>query len=314
MSFSGKVKEEIYNQVSAARHCQIAELAAIIMLCGKIGQRRNGDTYIKIQTENILVARKYFTLLKKTFNMNTDVLVKQNVAHKKTCIYILVVKRDEYARKIIAALKLIDEDGSIRELTQAISTLLTGRSCCKRAFIRGAFLAAGSISDPSKFYHFEVVCDSDSQAVQLRDIMNSFDMDAKIVLRKRYHVVYVKEGAKIVDMLNIMEAHVSLMNMENLRIVKEMRNSVNRRVNCETANINKTVSAAVKQLEDIRFIAETVGFSELSDGLQQMAELRLENPDATLKELGEMLTPMVGKSGVNHRLRKISEFADKLRG
>ena len=152
------------------------------------------------------------------------------------------------------------------------------------------------------------------KAEQLQAIINTFDIDAKIVQRKKYYVVYIKEGAQIVEILNVMEAHVALMNLENVRILKEMRNSVNRQVNCETANINKTVNAAVKQIEDIQYIQSTIGFDSLSEGLEDVARLRLEQPEATLKELGMMLTPQVGKSGVNHRLRKLSNLADELRG
>ena len=131
--------------------------------------------------------------------------------------------------------------------------------------------------------------------------------------RKKHFVVYVKEGAGIVDILNVMEAHNSLMDLENIRIVKEMRNSVNRKFNCEMANLNKTVSAAVRQIEDIKYISDTVGLSYLSKPLMEIAAVRLENPDSSLKELGELLSSPVGKSGVNHRLRKISEIADDLR-
>lgn len=185
--------------------------------------------------------------------------------------------------------------------------------CCKRAFIRGAFLSAGSISDPEKFYHFEITCASMRKAKQLQGLMASFDIEARIVLRKRYFVVYVKEGSQIAELLQIMEAPVALMELENIRIVKEMRNSVNRQVNCETANINKTVSAAVKQMEDIRYIQDTIGLESLPENLQEMARVRLERPEATLKELGEALEPPVGKSGVNHRLRKLSLMAEDLR-
>ena len=129
------------------------------------------------------------------------------------------------------------------------------RACCRRAFIRGAFLAAGSISDPEKFYHFEIVCAAEAKAEQLREIMSTFQLDAKIVKRKKYYVVYIKEGSQIVDVLNVMEAPVSLMELENIRILKEMRNSVNRQVNCETANINKTVAASVKQIRDIEYLS-----------------------------------------------------------
>ncbi len=159
----------------------------------------------------------------------------------------------------------------------------------------------------------KIVCTGEGKARQLMEIINSFEMDAKVVMRKKNHVVYLKEGSQIVDMLNIMEAHVSLMNLENVRIIKEMRNSVNRKVNCETANINKTVSAAVKQLEDINYIKNARGLDSLPDNLREIALVRLEYPQAPLKELGAYLEPPVGKSGVNHRLRRLSELAEELR-
>ena len=151
------------------------------------------------------------------------------------------------------------------------------------------------------------------KAEQLKEIIATFSVEAKIVVRKKYYVVYIKEGSQIVELLGLMEAHVALMELENIRILKEMRNSVNRQVNCETANIRKTVNAAVKQLEDITYIREMMGLDSLPDNLKEMALLRLEYPEAPLKELGMYLDPPVGKSGVNHRLRKISEIADGLR-
>lgn len=144
--------------------------------------------------------------------------------------------------------------------------------------------------------------------------MQSFEVDAKVVSRKKHEVVYVKEGAQIVEILGLMGANVSLMNLENVRILKEMRNSVNRKVNCETANINKTVNAAVKQMEDIAYIRDTIGLERLPDNLEEIAQIRLEYPQASLKELGMLLTLPVGKSGVNHRLRKIGSIAEELRG
>ena len=165
----------------------------------------------------------------------------------------------------------------------------------------------------NKAYHFEIVCHTKEQAKQLQELLCGFDTDAKIVERKGHYVVYIKEGAHIVDSLNIMEAYVSLMKLENVRILKEMRNSVNRKVNCETANISKTVNAAVKQIEDIRLIQKMRGLDDLPAQLREMALLRLEYPDAPLKELGGYLDPPMGKSGVNHRLRKLSAIAEELR-
>jgi len=194
-----------------------------------------------------------------------------------------------------------------------VKNLIIQNSCCRRAFVRGAFLAAGSLSDPEKFYHFEIVCSSEEKAEQLREIIGTFSIEAKIVVRKKYYVVYIKEGSQIVEILNVMEAPLALMELENIRILKEMRNSVNRQVNCETANINKTVSAAVKQVEDITYLRDMIGFENMPDNLVEAAYARLDHPDATLKELGESLTPPVGKSGINHRLRKLSEMAESLR-
>lgn len=225
----------------------------------------------------------------------------------------VAVREHEDALRVLQASKLLDSYGEIAEDLSLIHNVLVQNVCCKRAFIRGAFLSAGSISDPEKFYHFEITCASMRKAKQLQGLMASFDIEARIVLRKRYFVVYVKEGSQIAELLQIMEAPVALMELENIRIVKEMRNSVNRQVNCETANINKTVSAAVKQMEDIRYIQDTIGLESLPENLQEMARVRLERPEATLKELGEALEPPVGKSGVNHRLRKLSLMAEDLR-
>lgn len=286
MSFSSEVKEELAKHLGKSRHCQIAELAALLAFSGKAGA---GDA------ENPLLRDKYDLLVKKLFDIEGTPL-------------------GEDEKRIFEAVKMWNSEKAQPELTENVNGILLQQSCCRRAFIRGAFLSDGSISDPNKSYHFEVVCRTIAQAEKLRDVINSFDMDAKIVARKKYQVVYLKEGAQIVDMLNIMEAHVALMNLENVRILKEMRNSVNRKVNCETANISKTVNAAVKQLEDIAYIRDNAGLSSLPDNLREMAELRLEYSDAPLKELGTYLDPPVGKSGVNHRLRKISEIAEQLRG
>lgn len=313
MSFSSQIKEELSRQVAPARHCQIAEIAAILSLCGRI-QISGDDHYsIKFHTENVTVARKCFTLLKKTFNISTDISIRRNAHLGKNRVYSVCVKQHEDALRVLKATKLLDDSGEIGENLSVVGNVVVQNSCCRRAFLRGAFLASGSISDPEKFYHFEIVCATEPKAKQIQSIMATFDVDAKIVLRKKYFVVYIKEGNQIVDMLNVMEAPLSLMELENIRIIKEMRGNVNRQVNCETANINKTVSAAVKQINDIVYIRDTVGFESLPAGLVEIARARLEKPEATLKELGEDLEPPVGKSGVNHRLRKLCEMAEQLR-
>lgn len=313
MSFSSNVKDELSRKVSPARHCQIAETAAILSLCGRIQISENNHYCIKIHTENAAVARKYHMLLKKTFHIIADVSIRQNAGNRQNRVYTIVVRRHSDAVRVLQAARLMDLYGDIEENLSLAQNEVLQKNCCKRAFIRGAFLAAGSISDPERFYHYEIACATEAKAIQLQELIRSFSLDARIIQRKKYYVVYIKEGSQIVDILNVMDAPLSLMELENIRILKEMRGSVNRKVNCETANINKTVSAAVKQIEDIRYIRDTTGFRDLPDGLCEIAELRLANPEATLKELGESLDPPVGKSGVNHRLRKLSMIADKLR-
>lgn len=287
MSFSSEVKEEMAKHISPARHCQIAELAAIMHFCGQYGRDRDGNYTIGFLTENEALVTKSFTLLRKTYNIDTDSPISEE--------------------------QMADILSKIGKLDEPVNGLLIQNSCCQRAFLRGAFLSVGSMSDPQKGYHLEFVCNDEPMAEQLCNVMQDFNIDARIVLRKKYHVVYLKEGSSIVDLLNVCEAHVALMKFENLRILKEMRNSVNRRVNCETANITKTVNAAARQIEDIEYLRDHYGFQNLPDNLREMAEIRLEHPDAPLKELGSFLDPPVGKSGVNHRLRKISEVADRIR-
>ena len=281
-------------------------------MCGSIVINSYGHYSVKIHSENLAVARKCFTLITKTFNIEADISIRRNIA-KESVSYAVVVKRHEDALRILQAAKLIEEFQSEFEEVHIVNPLVVQQTCCRRSFIRGAFLAAGSMSDPNKSYHFEIVCASEKMARQIQELICGFSMDAKIVQRKKSYVVYLKEGSQIVDILNIMEAHISLMELENVRILKEMRNTVNRKVNCETANINKTVSAAVKQVEDITYLRDTIGFEKMSEGLEEVALARLSHPDATLKELGELLSPPVGKSGVNHRLRKLSEMAEKVR-
>lgn len=287
MSFSQNVKEELGKHMSPARHCQLAELAALFHFCGQYGLEQDGSYLVGFQTENETVAKKGFTLLQKTFNIETG------------------VKLDPEQMQEIYA--------KIGDPNEPVDPLLIKNACCKRAFLRGAFLSVGSISDPAKGYHLEFVCTDEKKADQIREVLRSFEIEGRVVLRKKYHVVYLKEGESIVDLLNVCEAHVALMELENLRILKDMRNSINRRVNCEAANITKTVNAATRQIEDIEYIQNHGGLGRLPDHLRQMAEVRLEYPDASLKELGEYLNPPVGKSGVNHRLQKLNETAERLR-
>lgn len=314
MSFSKKVKEELLSASGSARHCQLAELAALFEFYGYIEGTAHGRPAIGISTENKTISIKCFTLLKKTFNIYSSVSVQKHGIQSKNLIYRLKIEDAGSANEILMALKLYDEIAKTYQKADiTVNPVLIRSACCKRAYLRGVYLAVGSMSNPEKGYHLEFVFDRKDQAEHLIAVLKDFSIEAREVLRKKYHVVYLKDGEAIVDLLNIMGAHVALMELENTRIYKEMRNSINRRVNCEAANITKTVNAAAKQVEDILYIRDYYGFGKLPANLKQMALLRLDYPDATLKELSELSDPPVGKSGINHRLRKLSELAERLR-
>lgn len=300
MSFAGKVKEELREQIGKSRHCQLAELAAYFTICGQVIMEEDGNYIVKFSTENLTVLKKSYMLVKKALHIVPALSVRGN--HQ----YSLYLLEDEQAQALMKAIQV--GDGAM-----FVSNQLLEKPCCKRAFLRGLFVSSGSVTDPERGYHLELGTGSYERAKKLQELIGEFGLEAKIVERKSNYVVYMKEGAAIVDFLNIIGAHIALMEFENIRIVKEMRNSINRKVNCETANIKKTVSAASRQVEDIHYIHETIGFGNLTENLAEIARLRLENPEVSLKELGEMLDPPIGKSGVNHRLRKLSEIAENRR-
>ena len=314
MSFSIKVKNELANHISNATHCRIAELAALISMCGSVIIDENNNYKIRIKTETQPTAEKIKKLLWKTFKVDVDISTRENAYSKVGRTYTLLVGDHQQALKILQATKLINENNEIGENFSITNNIVIMKDCCKRAFIRGAFMAAGSISDPNKSYHFEIKCNSEKKAKQLIELLENYNIDGKMVARKGGYVVYIKEGEGIVDVLNVMEAHVSLMEMENVRILKGMSKYYNRQVNCETANIKKTVATSVRQIDDIDFIIQNKGIDYFPEKLQDIAWVRKENPDASLQELGEMLDPPLGKSGVNHRLRKICQIAQELRG
>lgn len=311
MSFSLEIKEELETRIDTAKHCQIAEFAAIMAFCGKIRRRTGGLMGLELTTENEVVRRKVVELAIKAFSASEESF-EVEYEGKNNRIINIFINDEKLIAKILMAIKWCDDNFTVVEPV-FVNHRIIQKECCKRAFIRGAFLAAGSISDPNKSYHYEIVCEYEEDAVQMQELLKFFNLDAKIIQRKRNYVTYIKEGNNITDVLNIMGAFVSQMKLYNVMILKGMRNDVNRKVNCETANLNKTIEAAVKQIRDIEYVRDTVGLESLSDGLREVAEIRLKNPDMKLKDIGELLNPPVGKSGVNHRLRKISELAQKLR-
>ena len=307
MSFSSEVKEELTEYVPRGRHCLIAEVTAIIVICGRVRITETGKYRLFIHTENIYTVKKYSILLEKAFGITGEVSIRKNI-EKNTLIYTILVKND-LAKEVLSGIKLVNKDGEIRDDYSLVSNLIIQNSCCKKAFIRGAFLAAGSMGDPEKSYHLEIVVGNSLAGEELIEILSKLGLKAKLVQRKNHYPVYIKESDTLAEFLGITEAHKSLMKFENIRIVKDVKNKVNRKVNCETANIKKTASAAAKQLDDIYYLQKINKLEKLPDGLRELAKLRMEYPDATLKELGGLLEEPIGKSGVNHRLNRISQIA-----
>ena len=295
MSFSTDVKEELVKTIPHDRHCRLSELTAILAFAGK---RSGNSIFVYPTSETRGAIRKCFTLLNKTFNINTDVL-GEGIDNERPFI--------EFSRKTPGMSAVLDAIAK-----EAPKYLLTN-DCCKRAYLRGTFISAGFIGDPGKSYHLEFVCQNEDGAEMLKELLYDFDIEAKSTKRRKYYVVYVKDADTIQDVLNVLDAHNSLMEFVNARILKDVRNGLNRRNNCDIGNISRAVSAGSKQIDDIMLIDEKVGLDSLPKQLKEIAVLRLDNPESSLTELGEMLDPPVGKSGVNHRLRKIGEFAANLR-
>lgn len=311
MSFSAVTKNELARVVGDSDCCRLAELAALIKMDGSIQISGQKKLSINIVTENAAVARKIFKLLKDLYGIFTEILVRRKVRLRKNNVYMVRIPPQNGIEQIFRALGIAEGGFAFSE--EGIHKELIIKDCCRRAYLRGAFLGGGSVNNPEGTYHLEIITDNPHHAQDLAELMQHFGLPAKVSPRKNWYVVYLKGSEQIVECLNHMGAHSALLDFENARIYKDMRNQVNRLVNCETANLNKTVSAAVRQLENIKFLADTLGLDKLPKPLREAAELRLENPDVSLKELGELWEPPVGKSGVNHRMRKIDRLAEKLR-
>lgn len=308
MSFASETKKELTN-LEVKPCCLLAELSALIRMNGSLSFS-NRKLVVDIQTENAAIARRIYTLLKKAYQVQVELLVRKKMRLKKNNVYI--VRLAQQAREILEDTKILGEGFTI---IHDISKDLVKKKCCKRSYLRGAFLAGGSVNNPeTSSYHLEIASLYKEHNDSLCELMNTFSLNSKTLERKKGFITYIKEAEKITEFLNIVGAHNALLRFEDVRIVRDMRNSVNRLVNCETANLNKTIGASIRQVENIRYIDQTVGLQILPEKLREIAELRMNFTDVTLKELGEMVSSgNISKSGINHRLRKIDEIAEKLR-
>jgi len=306
-----QTKDELARIFPEKRCCQKAELAALSRVDGTLIISTNHRLGLQIVTENAAVARKIIRLGKQVFGLDVELQIKKSMRLKKSNSYVVRIPSTARLQEILQELGILDNFGQIRP---GIKKSLIRNSCCRRSYLRGAFLGAGSVNSPEGNYHLEIIVNDNTYAEDLAALMNRFpDIQAKISSRKNWKIVYLKESEQIVNFLNVIGAHQALLKFENIRIVKGMRNQVNRLVNCETANLNKIVNASMKQLENIKIIQDMIGLDKLPLRLQTIASLRLQNPDVSLKELGEMMDPPIGKSGVNHRMRKLEELAEELK-
>lgn len=313
MSFSSEVKRELGDRTGTARHCQIAELAALIDFCGDFVRTDAGETELVIATDHEELADHASALLRKAFRIQSQREERPDAMPGGRSLFLVGVPEPGDVRRVLMATRFLTREGGLVTEIPLVHQVILQKDCCRRAFLRGAFLAAGSVSDPRRSYHFEIVCRTEYTASQLMSMIRELDIDARYVRRKKYQVVYVKEGEEVSELLGLMGAVKAMMNFENARIVREVRGNVNRQVNCETANIGKTAAAAARQIENIQLIDERMGLSKLPNALDEVARVRLQYPEATLQELGKYLDPPVGKSGVNHRLRKLNQIAESLR-
>ncbi|GGG23644.1 putative sporulation transcription regulator WhiA [Lysinibacillus alkalisoli] len=308
MSFASETKKEL-TLIETDLTCTKAEISALIRMNGSLSFS-NRQLSLDVQTENAAIARRLYSSMKKLYPYNVELLVRRKMRLKKNNVYICRVR--EGARELLADLYILTDDF---QFNNSIEPALIPKTMQKRAYLRGAFLAGGSVNNPeTSAYHLEVYSLYKEHSEALMNLMNTFHLNAKTIERKKGFVTYLKEAEKISDFLSLVGAHQAMMKFEDVRILRDVRNSVNRIVNCETANLNKTIGAALRQVENIRYIDETIGIDQLPERLREIARLRVEHQEVTLKELGDMLsTGAVSKSGVNHRLRKLDEIADSLR-
>lgn len=310
MSFSDQVKNETARIEVENKCCGWAQLAALIKANGSLEIVKQ-RLALKLVSQHAAVARQIYQLLKERFNLLTKIMVRRNMYLNKDNYYIIKLPPQQGVKGLLMNCGLIEDD---YRLNYGIEDELVANKCCKQAYFRGSFLGSGSVNDPESSYHLEIRVHKQDYAQELADLIaDNFGLDFGIRFRNDDYLLYLKNAEEIVKVLNIIGAHNSLLDFENTRVVKEVRNQVNRIVNCETANLNKTIEAAREQIENIKLIETIEGLDSLSPSLQEIARLRLENPYASFKELGELLKPTLSKSGVNHRLRRINKLAEQIK-
>jgi DNA-binding protein WhiA len=306
-SYASEVKKELTGLEVHPEHARV-ELSALIRMNGSLSLQDH-HFVLTTTTENPAIARRIFSLIKQRYGMESELLVRKKMKLKKNNQYLVRLKRD--TDKVLKDLGILDDTGL--SINTDVTPDILNEDQRMRSYLRGAFLATGSVNNPeTSRYHLEIYSLYESHNEDIAEMMNHFGLNAKTTKRRNGYIVYLKEAERIADFLQLIGATNSMLKFEDIRIVRDMRNSVNRLVNCENANINKTVAAAERQVENIKYLRDTIGLDSLPQKLQEIAVLRLDNPEVSLKELGDMVpSGAISKSGINHRLRKINQLAEE---
>ncbi|CAJ1181886.1 DNA-binding protein WhiA [Fructilactobacillus sanfranciscensis] len=307
MSYASEVKKELTN-LEVHRENAKAELMALIRMNGTL-KISNGKLALEFQSENSAISRRVYSLLLKFYQVEANVIVRRKMKLKKNNLYI--VRLNQNVRDVLEDLGIFDGE----KILERVPVELLKNDMQVRSYLRGAFLAGGSVNNPeTSRYHLEIYSLYDDHNQMMAEMMNKYNLGAKETARRSGYIVYIKEAEKIADFLQLIGATNSMLKFEDIRIVRDMRNSVNRLVNCENANMNKVANASTKQIENIKFIEEKLGLDSLPKKLRDVAITRMNNQEVSLKELGEIIPGgPISKSGVNHRLHKINDLADQLR-
>lgn len=309
MSFNSDVKEELARVAPVCSHCDRALLAALIRVEGTLFIFGKGEYRLEIATDAPSVARLSWRLLHEGYNLRTELTTRRSVLHK-TPNYLIEVPAQAGLPEALS------EMGVIRSgmLQMGVAPDLIAKQCCAAAYLRGAFLGSGFVSDPRGDFHFEISVESQDMADDLVSIMSEKGINARSMQRRSSYIVYLKSGEAILEFLAFVGAHQSALVMESARVVKSVRNEVNRQTNAEVANQKKAAAASVDQIYAMRAVLEAYGADRLPPALREIIRLRVNYPDATLKELGERANPPLSKSAVYHRIRRIEQMARDLDG
>ena len=318
MSFASETKNELARIEPEKKCCMLAEISGFLRVAGSIGLVGFGKFKIIITTDNPAVARHYKKLIQDYFGIETKLEIGEGKAvgksrSSKKFSYSITIDADNRSEQILRETGILLVREGNNYISDGIYSGIVRTKCCKKAYLRGVFMGAGTMSDPEKGYDLEFVLESATMAADLKKLINSFvDLSCKVTERRGKHVVYMKKADYISDMLAIMGASSQVLSMEETRIKKEMVGSARRMSNCDSANMDRSIEASMKHIEAIKKIESSVGLASLPDSLREAADLRIEHPDISISALGELCDPPLKKSGINKRLMKIEEIASKL--